>query len=129
MHTTKTPSFYLSCFALFVALTAFMAFNVWQLNVSLRFQNYLGESLAGVSNSSATSISTPAVGQQLRNVEQSNSTTLTASRFSTAESKMLHKMPIIHVNDVAIVGKKKVFCYNNNYEGEMNSPWKKALRY
>lgn len=56
MHTTKTFSYYTSCFTIFVALVVFLAFNIWQLSIALRAQNYLGESLATSSNSVSGSI-------------------------------------------------------------------------
>jgi len=117
MHPTKTPSFYLSCMALFVALTLFMAFNALQLNMSLRFQNYLGESLTAISNSSATStnFSTPGQIQGMRRIPTP------PPLRSPSSCRMLNKPPIVLANKAMPTGDS-----DYSYDSEMRCPTEKG---
>lgn len=41
LYTQKTPSYYIQCFCIFASLVIFGLFNLWQLNVSLHYFDYL----------------------------------------------------------------------------------------
>jgi hypothetical protein len=82
LHTKKTPSYYLYCLCLFVALVGFFLFNLWQVLVSLQFRGYLSETTRSLSGDSAAP--------------------LNPSRHSPSPpSKILNIPPIVHLTNTS----------------------------
>jgi len=105
MYTAKSLSYYMSCIAVYISVALFLTFNILQLKISLKFQDYLEflSTRTDVKFSVSGSFGESTMSVSGNSAEEMRRTSPLPSKTNYS-CRMLNEPPTISINKILVSG-------------------------